>query len=126
MPSNLTHSVYFFVPPITEPSYFSKTYRQAPGGTPRARLFPGLTMFTLSREADYAVRVMVHMASGVEERFQSKTLAKDESIPESFRFKILRTLIRHGVVRSYRGAEAVISLRLTPQTFRSIGCSRWW
>jgi Rrf2 family protein len=71
-------------------------------------------MFTLSREADYAVRVMVHMASDVEERFQSKTLAKDGSIPESFLFKILQTLIRHGVVRSYRGVGGGYQLAIDP------------
>jgi Rrf2 family transcriptional regulator, iron-sulfur cluster assembly transcription factor len=71
-------------------------------------------MFTLSREADYAVRVMVHMASDVEERFQSKTLAKDENIPESFLFKILQTLIRHGVVRSYRGVGGGYQLAIDP------------
>ena len=71
-------------------------------------------MFTLSREADYAVRVMVHMASDVGERFQSKTLAKDENIPESFLFKILQTLIRHGVVRSYRGVGGGYQLAIEP------------
>ena len=71
-------------------------------------------MFTLSREADYAVRVMVHMASDVEERFQSKTLAKDESISESFLFKILQTLIRHGVARSYRGVGGGYQLAIDP------------
>lgn len=71
-------------------------------------------MFTLSRESDYAVRVVVHMASSVEERFQSKTLAKDGNIPESFLFKILQTLIRHGVVRSYRGVGGGYQLAIDP------------
>jgi Rrf2 family protein len=77
-------------------------------------LYSWSTMFTLSREADYAVRVMVHMASCVEERFQSKTLAKDENIPESFLFKILQSLIRHGVVRSYRGVGGGYQLAVDP------------
>ena len=71
-------------------------------------------MFTLSREADYAVRIMVHMASSAEERFQSKTLARDENIPESFLFKILQTLIRHGVLRSYRGVGGGYQLAIDP------------
>jgi Rrf2 family protein len=71
-------------------------------------------MFTLSREADYAVRVMVHIASCPEERFQSKVLAKQENIPESFLFKILQTLIRHGVLRSYRGVGGGYQLAVQP------------
>ena len=71
-------------------------------------------MFTISREADYAVRVIVQMASSVDDRFQSKTLAKDGNIPESFLFKILQTLIRHGVVRSYRGVGGGYQLAIDP------------
>ena len=57
---------------------------------------------------------MVHMASGAEERYQSKMLAKDGNIPESFLFKILQTLIRHGVVRSYRGVGGGYQLAVDP------------
>ena len=80
----------------------------------RVLALSGAAMFTLSREADYAVRVMVDMASAVDERFQSKTLAKDGNIPESFLFKILQTLIRHGVVRSYRGVGGGYQLAVDP------------
>ena len=72
------------------------------------------SMLSISREADYAVRLMVHMASSSDERFQAKTLAREECIPEGFLFKILQTLIRHRVVRSYRGTGGGYQLAVEP------------
>jgi Rrf2 family protein len=71
-------------------------------------------MLTISREADYSVRVIVHMASSVGGRFQAKVLAKEEAIPESFLSKILQTLIKHRVVRSYRGVGGGYQLAVDP------------
>lgn len=71
-------------------------------------------MLTISREADYSVRIMVHMASSAGNRFQAKTLAKEEFIPESFLSKILQTLIKHRVVRSFRGVGGGYQLAVDP------------
>ncbi len=71
-------------------------------------------MLTISREADYAVRLMVRMAASPEGRFQAKALAKEEVIPESFLFKILQMLIRSRVVRSYRGVGGGYQLAVDP------------
>jgi Rrf2 family transcriptional regulator, iron-sulfur cluster assembly transcription factor len=71
-------------------------------------------MFTISREADYADRILVHMASSPQERFQSKILAKAEGIPESFLSKILQMLIRRRLVRSYRGMGGGYQLAAAP------------
>ena len=71
-------------------------------------------MLTISREADYSVRVMVHMASSPGARFQAKGLAKEECIPESFLFKILQMLIKHRVVRSFRGVAGGYQLAVDP------------
>ena len=71
-------------------------------------------MLTISREADYAVRIMVHMASSPQERYQAKALAKDEHIPESFLSKILQMLIKQRVVRSFRGVGGGYQLAVDP------------
>ena len=61
---------------------------------------------------------MVHMACAREGRFQAKALARQEDIPESFLFKILQTLIRHGVVVSYRGVDGGYQLAVAMDIFR--------
>jgi len=71
-------------------------------------------MLTLSREADYAVRLVVHMATSAGERFQAKQLATEQKVPESFLFKILQSLIRHRLVRSYRGVHGGYQLAVDP------------
>jgi Rrf2 family protein len=58
----------------------------------------------LTRAADYAVRVMIHLASQPEGTVVSKTmLAKASEAPESFLSKILQTLARAGLIQARRG-----------------------
>src|ERR1700687_1882745 len=58
----------------------------------------------LTRAADYAVRVMIHLASQPEGTVISKTiLAKASEAPESFLSKILQSLARAGLIRARRG-----------------------
>jgi len=71
-------------------------------------------MLSISREADYATRVIVHMATAPGGRFQAKVLALEETIPQSFLFKILQTLLRHRVIRSFRGVGGGYQLAVEP------------
>ncbi len=65
----------------------------------------------LTRAADYAVRVMIHLASQPEGTVVSKTvLAKATEAPESFLSKILQTLARAGLIQARRGVEGGFSL----------------
>jgi Rrf2 family protein len=58
----------------------------------------------LTRAADYAVRVMIHLASQPEGAVVTKTvLAKASEAPESFLSKILQTLARAGLIQARRG-----------------------
>jgi Rrf2 family protein len=58
----------------------------------------------LTRAADYAVRVMIHLASQPEGTVVSKaTLAKASETPESFLSKILQSLARAGLIQARRG-----------------------
>jgi Rrf2 family protein len=69
----------------------------------------------LTRAADYAVRIMIHLAklppgscsSGAE-------LASVEEIPEHFAIKVLQILVRAGLLVSYRGTGGGFTLRTNP------------
>ena len=124
--SNLTHLVQYEAKPSPQGKfcYFNWLTHSGWIGSWRAilRLFWGkLIVFrgknrllTISREADYAVRIAVHLATSRQERFQAKDLARAESIPESFLFKILQWLIKRGVVRSFRGVRGGYQLAMDP------------
>lgn len=71
-------------------------------------------MLTISREADYAIRLVVHLATSEGERFQARALATAEKVPESFLFKILQMLTKHRLVRSYRGLGGGYQLAVDP------------
>lgn len=58
----------------------------------------------LTRAADYAVRVMIHLASpGVAERVSLPMLAAATGAPESFLSKVMQALTRTGMISSRRG-----------------------
>lgn len=74
-----------------------------------------ISMLTISREADYAVRLLVHLAAANPQRVSSRTLVEAEQVPESFLFKILQRLMRHRVIRSYRGVNGGYRLAVDPE-----------
>lgn len=58
----------------------------------------------LTRAADYAVRVMIHLAAPLtEERVSLPELAAATDAPESFLSKVLQALSRAGLIASRRG-----------------------
>lgn len=58
----------------------------------------------LTRAADYAVRVMIHLAAlPPRERVSLPALAQATSAPESFLSKVLQSLARAGFIASRRG-----------------------
>ncbi len=60
----------------------------------------------LTRAADYAVRVMIQMAKLPEgQRTSLPELAANTNAPQSFLSKVLQTLTKAGLVRSWRGNE---------------------
>ena len=65
----------------------------------------------LTRAADYAVRVMIHLASQPEGSVISKSrLAAVAEAPESFLSKILQSLARAGLIQARRGVVGGFSL----------------
>jgi len=70
----------------------------------------------LTRAADYAVRVMIHLAGMPPgERASRAELAQAAECPEQFLSKVLQSLTRRGLVVSHRGNTGGFEL---PQTHR--------
>jgi Rrf2 family protein len=66
--------------------------------------------------ADYGVRAMIHLAC-LPERAQAlrEQIATAENIPSSFMAKILRSLVRAGLLNSARGVNGGFSLARDPE-----------
>jgi Rrf2 family protein len=65
----------------------------------------------LTRAADYAVRVMIHLAGlPAGTRVQRTTLARATEVPESFMSKVLQALVRARLVASRRGVDGGFEL----------------
>jgi Rrf2 family protein len=65
-----------------------------------------LTDMQLTRAADYAVRVMIHLASQPQGAIVSKSvLARQSDAPDSFVSKILQALARAGLIEARRGVD---------------------
>lgn len=65
----------------------------------------------LTSAGDYAIRSMIFIASLPEGAMSgSREIARAQGIPESFMAKILRGLVRAGLLRSFRGAHGGFGL----------------
>lgn len=64
----------------------------------------------MTLEADYAVRIVEFLAVNPG-RADAKTISERTSVTLRFTLKILRTLVSDGIVRSYKGAKAAMSLQ---------------
>jgi Rrf2 family protein len=65
----------------------------------------------LTRAADYAVRVMIHLSSLTPgTRLPLHTLAQAVNVPESFLSKVLQSLTRAGLIASRRGTDGGFTL----------------
>ncbi|MDR1572044.1 MAG: Rrf2 family transcriptional regulator [Clostridiales Family XIII bacterium] len=62
----------------------------------------------ISRECDYAVRIVRALADGG--RKTAETVSAREKISCQFTYKILKKLEKNGLVRSFRGAQGGYSL----------------
>jgi Rrf2 family protein len=69
----------------------------------------------LTRAADYAVRVMIHLA-GLPEgtRIHRATLAEATEVPDSFMSKVLQALVRARLIASHRGVDGGFEMTSSP------------
>ena len=71
----------------------------------------------LTRAADYAVRVMVHLATLPEgTRVQRTTLAEATDVPDSFMSKVLQGLVRARFISSRPGVNGGFELNIAPES----------
>ncbi|MBE3573984.1 MAG: Rrf2 family transcriptional regulator [Firmicutes bacterium] len=65
----------------------------------------------LNQATDYAFRAVLHLAlAGTGQVVEAQSIAREQSIPMRFLLKIMRSLVRGGIVRSYRGVGGGFAL----------------
>lgn len=70
----------------------------------------------ITRQADYAVRAVLHLAKvGNSERSATSTIAKEQHIPPSFLAKIISQLSIAGLLHTSRGARGGVTLAREPK-----------
>ena len=69
----------------------------------------------ITRQADYAVRAVLHLARvGNTERSATSMIAKEQNIPPSFLAKIISQLSIAGLLHTSRGARGGVTLARDP------------
>lgn len=72
-------------------------------------------MQLLSIEGDYALRAVIYLSCQPKEKISYVSeIARDQLIPVNFLFKILRKLVKQGLVKSYRGPHGGYMLAREP------------
>ena len=70
----------------------------------------------ITRQADYAVRAVLHLARvGNSERSATSAVAKEQNIPPSFLAKIISQLALAGLLHPSRGARGGVTLAREPK-----------
>lgn len=64
----------------------------------------------ITRQADYAVRAVLHLARNTEQRTATSTIAEEQHIPPSFLAKIVSQLSIAGLLHTSRGARGGVTL----------------
>ncbi|MFB3813847.1 MAG: Rrf2 family transcriptional regulator [Terriglobales bacterium] len=74
-----------------------------------------LAAMQITRAADYAVRVMVHLASlPPGSKARRRDIAEATDVPESFLSKVLQQLVQEGMIASQRGSGGGFRLAASP------------
>ncbi len=64
----------------------------------------------ITRQADYAVRAVLHLAHNGDQRIATSVIAEKQRIPPSFLAKIISQLSIAGVLHTSRGARGGVTL----------------
>ena len=64
----------------------------------------------ITRQADYAVRAVLHLARGGDQRIATSMIAEAQRIPPSFLAKIISQLSIAGLLHTSRGARGGVTL----------------
>lgn len=68
----------------------------------------------ITRQADYAVRAVLHLARSGDTRTATSTIAEEQNIPPSFLAKIISQLSIAGLLHTSRGARGGVTLARLP------------
>ena len=78
----------------------------------------------LNQATDYAFRMVLYLASLPEgTKITGAALAEKQNIPERFLLKIMRSLTKAGIMKSYRGVEGGFALSGLPRISPSLTSS---
>jgi len=70
----------------------------------------------ITRQADYAIRAIMHLAQlGPDEKASTSQIAEEKDIPLSFLAKIIAQLSVAGLLQTMRGARGGVTLARPPQ-----------
>ncbi|MBI2330943.1 MAG: Rrf2 family transcriptional regulator [Chloroflexi bacterium] len=69
----------------------------------------------ITRQADYAVRAVLHLARNGETRTATSVIAEEQRIPPSFLAKIISQLSIAGLLHTSRGARGGVTLAREPK-----------
>jgi Rrf2 family protein len=69
----------------------------------------------ITRQADYAVRAVLHLARTGDTRTATSTIAEEQRIPPSFLAKIVSQLSIAGLLHTSRGARGGVTLARAPK-----------
>jgi Rrf2 family protein len=69
----------------------------------------------ITRQADYALRAVLHLARNLDQRVATSTIAEEQQIPPSFLAKIISQLSVAGLLHTSRGARGGVSLARQPK-----------
>ncbi|MBN1492619.1 MAG: Rrf2 family transcriptional regulator [Candidatus Omnitrophica bacterium] len=72
-------------------------------------------MKLITRETDYAIRALVHIAKSDKEIVTVTDLVETTAVPRPFLRKLLQTLNREGVLKSFKGKSGGFTLALSPE-----------
>jgi Rrf2 family cysteine metabolism transcriptional repressor len=72
-------------------------------------------MRLITKETDYAIRAVMHLARNPETYVSSARISAEEKIPLQFLRRILRRLLKAGVVLSREGVAGGVSLNARPE-----------
>lgn len=70
----------------------------------------------ITQEADYALRVILHLSKlGYGEKVEARIISEEEELPLRFLLKLLRKLKKAGIVTSFRGVKGGYALNKQPK-----------
>src|SRR5512133_3930273 len=75
----------------------------------------------ITRQADYAVRAVLHLARNGEQRVATNVIADEQRIPPSFLAKIISQLSIAGLLHTSRGARGGVTLAREPKDISVLG-----